>query len=569
MFTKRWKTSERRYGIVVDRDVSIQMSDGVRIDCDIFRPDGNEKFPAILGVHSYDKVWQSASSIPKGINALNASVEAGDSNFFVRRGYAHVIANVRGTGKSGGEFLNYGPREVKDTYEIIDWIANQPWCNGKVGMFGVSYFAIAQLQIASLNPPPLKAIFATFGYTDFYRDKFYHGGILSHEFLCRWANNIFKIWSSYRESAKWSSWTREKLGDKWFREAIEETLKDKEIQAVPSLVEALLNPERGANPLIVDIILNKFDGEYYQERNVKHENIKIPAYLGACWGVYGLHLPGAFRAWEYINAPKKMVIGPPVYIDRPVYQYQYESLRWFDYWLKDIDNGIMDEPHIRLFLMGTGEWKFSNEWPLPETKWTPFYLHFNRLLSEHEFWPNEGSSVFEDTPFNQRGGLAFLSPPLVEDTEVIGPVTLNLYASTTSDEILWFVSLMDIDPEGKERLLSRGWLRGSQKAIDPDRSKPWEPFHSHTKREPLTPGEIYEFNINIVPTANLFRVGHRIGLRIRCVDDERPKNFLEAIAQGHLWSGAPSWVTVYHNEDYPSSLLLPITKGNFIGTYMS
>jgi predicted acyl esterase len=135
--------------------------------------------------------------------------------------------------------------------------------------------------------------------------------------------------------------------------------------------------------------------------------------------------------------------------------------------------------------------------------------------------------------------------------------------------VLWFISLLDVDPEGRERLLTRGWLRGSQRAIDPNESEPWEPFHTHKKRELLKPNEIYEFDIKIIPTGNLFKAGHRIGLRIRCVDDEKPKTFLEAIAQGHLWSQTPSWITVYHDAYHPSYLLLPITKGNIIGTYIS
>ncbi len=394
MIAKSWHTSERKYGIAVEHDVAIRMSDGINLDCDIFRPHAKGKFPTILGVHPYDKSHQIAPAMPRGFDRINGSIEAGDSNFFVRRGYAHVIANVRGTGKSEGEFLNYGPQEVQDTYRIIEWIANQPWCDGNVGMFGVSYFAVAHLQVAALNPPHLKAIFAPFGYTDFYRDKFYHGGILSHGFLCTWSSSIFRKRDSSEHGANWSSSARERWGDSKFRKAIGEALQDKEIRGVPGLVEALKNPEKDANPVIVDVALNKFDGEYYQERNVKPEKIKIPAYLGACWGNYGLHLPGAFRAWENITAPKKMVIGPPLYLDRPLYQYQYESLRWFDHWLKGINNGIMEEPPIRLFVMGTDDWKAANEWPLPETRWTPFYLHSNGLLSEHEFWPNEGCSSF-------------------------------------------------------------------------------------------------------------------------------------------------------------------------------
>ncbi|MFZ7103483.1 MAG: CocE/NonD family hydrolase [Peptococcaceae bacterium] len=561
MFSLKWKTSERKYDVVVDYNVRIRMSDGVELDCDIFRPSGPGKFPAILGVHCYYKSWQSVPAMPIGITLRNGGIESGDPQFFVRRGYAHIILNVRGSGKSGGTYQNYGPREVQDSYEAIEWIANQPWCDGNVGMWGVSYFATAQKQVAALNPPHLKAIWAPFGYTDFYRHKFYHGGILSHAFM--------RGWSKIIENCRAEPCTKLRMGEKDYKEAIKQALQDRDICAVPYLVEALQNPDAGANSMIVDILLNNLDGPYYQERNVKHENIKVPAYLGACWGIYGLHLPGSFQSWEETTAPKKLVIGPRIYLDRPVFQYQYESLRWFDYWLKGMDTKIMDEAPVRVFVGGTGEWKEAVDWPLPETKWTPFYLHAGGLLSEHEHWPHEGATSFEDNSFNNRGHLKFASPVMVEDTEVIGPIVLNLYAATTDTEVLWFVSLCDIDPDGNEHLLTRGWLRGSQRKVDPQKSTLWLPFHSHTDQEALTPGDVYEFNISVVPTGNLFKTGHRIGLKISCVDDESPANPLDMMAQGHLWRQSPSWVTVFHNSEYPSHLLLPITKGNVIGTYIS
>ena len=561
MFSKKWEVSRREYGIIKESSVSIPMRDGIHIDADIFRPDSPGKFPAILCVHPYDKELQSAPIFPTGLNMANGGIEAGDYNFYVRRGYVQIIANVRGSGRSGGKYVNYGPQEAQDTFEIIEWIAEQPWCNGNIGMFGVSAFSVVQQQVAALKPPHLKAIFAPFGYTDFYRDKFYHGGILSHAFMKGWTTTIDNI--------RYESWCLENWGREKYKKAILQTLQDKEIREIPYLVDALKNPEQGGNGLLVDILLNPLDGEYYWERKVHYEKgIEVPAYHGGCWGIYGLHLPGAFRSWENWKGPKKMIIGPPIYLDRPLYQYQYESLRWFDYWLKDMDNGIMEEPPITLFVIGTDEWKSTTEWPLPETRWTPFYLHSNSLLSEHEFWPNEGSSTFEDSLFN-RGNLTFLTPPLIENTEVIGPIVLNLHASTTDTEILWFVSLLDIDPQGNEALLTRGWLRGSQRQLDSQRSKPWQPYHSHTKHEPLIPEEIYEFNIEIRPYGILFKAGHRIGLRIKCVDDEQPNNFLQAIAIGHLWRQSVSRVTVYHNSEYPSHLLLPVTKGNKIGTYMS
>jgi predicted acyl esterase len=167
-----------------------------------------------------------------------------------------------------------------------------------------------------------------------------------------------------------------------------------------------------------------------------------------------------------------------------------------------------------------------------------------------------------------RGFLKFATPPLVENTEVAGPIMLKLYASTTDTEVFWIISLLEIDPQGNERLLTKGWLRGSHREIDVSRSKPWEPFHPHTKSEPLTPGKIYEFDISLVPTGNLFKAGSRIGLKISCVDD-KPTNPLELIACGSLRRAAVSRITVFYNEDYPSYLLLPITKGNILQTYLS
>jgi len=569
MFSKTWKTSEKKYKIIKERDVKIDLSDGIQINADVFRPEANEKFPAIFGFSPYFLAPQTAPITPGPISTHsfmlphqergNGSLEAGDPNFFVPRGYAHIIANVRGTGKSGGKFCFHGLQEAQDGLELINWIASQPWCDGNVGMFGVSYFACAQNFIASLNPKHLKCIFAPWAATDLYRDAVYHGGILNYGF-----------WLGLRrafEKPRAESYSHLKMGEDKFKEAILKLMQDEDITAVPELMDILENPNKGGNPILIDFILNPLDGPYWEERRVKYENIKVPAYIGACWGMFGIHLPGAFRSWERLQVPKKMIIGPPAYLDRPLYQLHYEALRWFDYWLKGMNTGIMEEAPIRIFVMGTGDWKEADEWPLPETKWVPFYLHENHLLSEHEYWTNEGSDSFNDSPY-YRGYLEYYSPPIVENTEIIGPILLNLNASTTDNEIFWFASLWEVDPQGKERLLTRGWLRGSHREIDPERSKPWEPYHPHIKSEFLIPNKIYEFKIPIVPTGNLFRIGSRIKLKISSTDDE-PKNPLEGAASGHIRRQSPSRITIYHNEDYPSYLLLPITKGNIIGTYMS
>jgi predicted acyl esterase len=559
MFGRKWETSRRKYGVTAERDVKVIMSDRTEINVDILRPDTDGKFPAILAASAYELRPQTAPIKPEAFSLVNGYLEAGDPNFFVRRGYVHVVASVRGTGKSGGVYDFLGPKEVRDMYEVIEWIASQPWCSGKVGMFGVSYFARIQIAVAALNPPSLKCIFAPWAYTDYYRDTIYRGGILGYTFIWGVAKHF--------SNARFESETRKNFGDKKFMDAIGEVLQDPDVTDVSELVQVLKNPDEGTNPFMVDVLLNPLDGPFWEARRPKYENIKIPAYIGCCWGNYGLHLPGTFRSWENLCVPKKMVVGPPVYLDRPVYQPQFESLRWFDYWLKGIDTGIMDEAAVRLFVMGTAQWKEADDWPLRETKWTPFYLHEDGLLSEHEHLPNEASSSFEDSPVG-RGALQFASPALVEDTEVIGPIVLNLHASTTDNDVLWLITLGERDELGNERVLTKGWLRGTHRQVDLARSKTYLPFHPHTEAQPLTPGEIYEFNIALVPTANLFQAGSQIVLKISCSDD-KPKNVFETIAAGSLRRHSASRVTVYHNADYPSHLVLPITKGNIWGTYYS
>jgi len=508
-------------------------------------------------MHIYDNDWQSDPIMPFGMCIAGGGVEAGDQNFYVRRGYVKVNVNARGTGRSGGYFNMWLPPADQDVYEAIEWLAEQPWCDGNVGMLGVSWFAMLAQHVVHLRPPHLKAIFAPFAAVDQYRDVIYHGGILNHEFTDGWIKIV--------DNPKFppGCWTQFALGEEAFKEKLAEAMADQDLMAVPSIAETL---RTGMGP--IDNYLNYLDGPFWQAQITDLSDTEIPAYLGACWGIQGLHLPGAFKSWDAWKGPKKMTLGPPLYLDRPLYQYAYESLRWFDYWLKGIDNGIMDGDPIKLFVVGTGEWKTAKEWPLPETQFTPFYLHANGLLSEHEFWPNEGFSTFEDSHFN-RGSLTFLTPPLVEATEIAGPMVLNLYASSTDTEVLWFVSLLDIDPEGHETLLTRGWLRGSHRQLDPELSKPWQPYHTHTKREPLTPDEIYEFNIEIRPYAIEFKPGHRIGVRVKCVDDEEPLTSLEGHNVGHIWRQKTSRISVHHNADYPSHLLLPVTKGNVIGTFMS
>jgi predicted acyl esterase len=559
MFTTKWSTSKRKYDVIVERDVKVRMPDGTMLDGDVYRPASNERFPVILGAHAYNKNLQSPPMRPVGFTPMRGYMESGDSTFFARRGYVHAVFNVRGSGSSGGFYQLMGPLEVQDVCRLIDWLAAQSWSTGDVGMFGVSYFARLAKAVAAMAPKPLKAIFAPFAGTDDYRHRCYHGGILAHGFITHWRNSLHR--------PNYLSLYKEAHGEAAYRDAIAQAMRDEEIIAVAGLREAVQNPEAGTNALVVDLLLHPFDGSFWHQRNAQDAEAKIPAYLGACWGNYGLHLPGAFTAWKEWQGPKKMVIGPGIYLDRPVYQFQDESLRWFDHWLKGIDNGVMDEPPVRCFIPPTGEWKALTDWPPPGARWTTFYMHKDGILSEHELWPEEGADSFDESNF-EHGSLIYTTPPLVENTEILGPSVLTLYVSTTDTEALLFATLLLIDRHDKEHELTRGWLRASQRRLRED-STAWEPVLAHEKREPLEPGKTYELQIPIVATGRLFRAGERIAIRIKGADDEPALNSLQALARNHLRRPRPARITIHHNESCPSCLDLPITRGNIIGTFFS
>jgi len=561
LFTRDWSLSQPQYGVTHERELRIPLSDGITLHCAVTRPSAPGRYPVLLGVHAYSMADQFTDLMPEGMSHKRGHMEAGDSVFFARRGYAHAVVNIRGTGKSEGVFGNLNQRAIGDIAEVVEWLASQPWSSGRVGMTGVSYFSIVSQRVAALAPPSLRCIWAPYGWNDAYRDRYYHGGILSYGFMRGWLRNVAGMEMGEQRLAL--------IRSPEMRSTIEALRADPEIAAVPFLAECLAAPESGTNPLMVEILAHRFDGPFWRERSIDFEKpIDVPATLGGCWGIYGLHLPGAFRGFENWRGPKRMLIGPPVYLDRPVYQYQFDQLRWFDHWLKDNDTGILGEPQVQTFIDNSGAWRDFGGWPPHEARFTPFHLHDGGLLSEREPFRGSTSTSFEDAP-GARGEVRFVTPPMVEATEICGPIALKLFASTTDTDLLVFASLIEIAPDGAERLLTRGWLRGSQRQIDPAKSKLWQPVHAHTSREKLVPGEVTAFDVEIRPYGILLRPGYRLALRIKCADDEKPQHDLQWIAQGHLHRPVASTVTIHHSLEHPSHLLLPVTRGNRIGTFFS
>ncbi|MDD5702912.1 MAG: CocE/NonD family hydrolase, partial [Dehalococcoidales bacterium] len=429
--------SRRQYEIVTERDIKVPMSDGIKVNVNVFRPDSSEKFPALVGLAPFpldfqdDYTWPSAarSSRVRGVPSVN--IESIPRDFFVRRGYVKVVGASRGSGLSEGVYQYCCPREVQDNYDLIEWAAEQPWCDGNVALAGIAYYAAFDPLVAALQPPHLKAMAAMFSFWDDYRHSWWQGGILANGFL-KWVNSL-----ANNDIHTDRSVLLDELGEKGFKEALEQALQNRDINADPGLVEILKNPFTLSHASVIDILLHPVMCRYWEDRGaqIDFEKIKIPSYFGVV-----SHRPGPMHFWSRLQAPKKMVYVPPAYVDRPFFQFSWELLRWFDYWLKGIDNGVMKDPAVRIFVPGKNEWLEADDFPVPGTKYIPFNLHENRSLCEIEPWPEAESASYDDSP-ETRGSIKYYSPPMVENTEVIGLAALKLYASCRGTDMNIFASL--------------------------------------------------------------------------------------------------------------------------------
>ena len=572
--------------IAEERDVMVKMRDGKRLCVDIYRPDMAGKFPALLAIAPHNKEFQTPElaqaaqwSQPAWSRLWFGGAEGGDTDYLVRRGYVHVCGNLRGAGKSDG-----GGSPDWDFYDLIEWIAARPWCDGNVGMIGISAFAGSQFNAAVQQPPHLKAIFpydsmGCFGEWGF-RD-FYPGGMLHTMLFLLDACNVMHL---NRGQPGALPPEKEK---KW-----KEAMKNPDYLMYPNIFNVLA--EKGETmPLYFDLLLDPFDpDDIVEQTEERFKKIKIPVYTGAGWYAYGykLHLQGSQQWFQNIEVPKKLLFTGPAHLQRPFHSFHDEILRWYDHWLKGKETGIMDEPPVKIWVMGENKWCYGDDWPLPETEWTKLYLNSWERLRPEPYTPGARDGLAEPETFvqmpptqtNKISRLRYMTEPLPEDTLVIGPIALYLHASIDQDDTNWIVILKDVGPdvsvrtarEGEvdvpdnlhERELTRGWLKASHRNLDPKRSKPWRPWHPLTRKawKPVKPGDINEYAIEILSTSNMFKAGHRICIDITCMDI--PSGLAGAhdveYIPYHLCSSKTVVHKIYHNEKYPSHLLLPVIPPN-------
>jgi predicted acyl esterase len=311
-------------------------------------------------------------------------------------------------------------------------------------------------------------------------------------------------------------------------------------------------------------------------------------YTGAGWYAYSykLHLQGCQDLFARVKAPKKLLLTGPAHLERPWKAFHGEVLRWYDYWLKGIDNGIMDEPPVKYWLMGANEWRNGDDWPLPETQWTKFYLDSWERLRLDPPTPSSRDNTEEPDAFIQMpptqtreiSKLRFMTDPLPCDVHIAGPSALYLNASIDQEDTNWIIILKDVGPdpsvrtarEGEmnipddlhERELVRGWLKASHRALDEKRSTPWKPWHPITRetQQKIVPGEINEYAIEILATANMFKAGHRICVEVTSMDMPTGTAGFTNVEYFpyHIGSSKTTVHKIYHSEEHPSYLLLPV-----------
>ena len=508
----------------IDWDVPIRMDDGLVLRADVFRPDGEGRYPALLSYGPYGKglAFQEGYKTAWDIMAReNPDVLAGSSNRYqnwevvdpekwVPDGYVCIRVDSRGAGRSPGFLCHNGPRETKDIHGCIEWAAKQPWCSGKVGMNGISYYASNQWRAAAAKPPHLAAICVWEGWNDAYRESARHGGIIC-SFRKNWQDMQVKtVQHGVGQRGKQNPNTGELVCGP-------ETLSEEELV-------------RNREDMWQAFLSREMDGPYYRDRSAELSKVTVPLLTAANWGGQGLHTRGNFEGFVGAASAQKWLEvhsgshWAPFYTD---YGRRLQ-LEFFDHFLKGKPNGWDRRARVLLNVRHPGErfvQRTENEWPLARTKWTRFYLQPDGMRLSPSA-PSGAKALSYDPTGN---GLTF-SMVAERATEITGPSALKLRVSSATIDADLFVVLRIFEPNGKEVLfqgaldpktpVGQGWLRASHRKLDPKRSLPYRPYHTHDEKQPLKPGEPVELDIEIWPTCIIVPVGYRIALSIRGRDYE-------------------------------------------------
>ena len=516
--------SEIRDGMQIDWDVPIEMDDGIMLRADIYRPAGQGKFPIILSYGPYAKglsfqegykgnwarLTKAAPEVLQNSSNKYQNWELIDPEKWVPDGFVLVRVDSRGAGRSPGTLDVWSAREAQDLYACVEWAGTQSWSNGKVGINGISYYAMNQWQVGALKPPHLAALCIWEGSSDFYRELYRHGGILS-DFLNSWhPRQVASVQHGVGDSGAKSVVTGEPV-------AGPSTLSKEEL--VKNRADT---PAEAKQHVLYD--------DYYAARTPDFAKIEAPLLSAGNWGGMGLHSRGNFEGYLRAGTKQKWleVHGDTHFTH--FYSNYGEALqkKFFGHFLKGDATGWDKQPRVSLNIRHPGE-KFviraENEWPLKRTQWTKYFMH-----PDGGFGPDMSKAEAKLSYDTANDGLIFGTPPLTKPLEITGPIAAKLWVSSETTDADLFLALRLFDPQGKEVTfigandprvpIGLGWLRASHRKLDPKKSLPHRPWHSHDEIQPLKPGEPVELDIEIWPTCIVAPAGYRLALSVRGKDYE-------------------------------------------------
>jgi uncharacterized protein len=574
--------TEDRDGMRIDWDMPIVMDDGVVLRADIYRPTDDGAHPVIMTLGPYGKqlhfedgyahqwhlMCREHPDVPTGSTNKYQVWEVVDPEKWVPDGYVVIRVDSRGAGTSEGVIDIWSLREAQDLAICVDWAGVQPWSNGKVGLNGISYFAENQWQTAALQPQHLAAICTWEGAADFYRDLAHHGGIFCNGFTKAWSEaQVYSV-----QNGRGSNGYKSRLTGDWV-----------------SGPETLTEEQLGANRrnFYEDCLANGLDtDEYWQSRMPDWSKVRTPLLSSANWGGQGLHPRGNFEGFVRAASDQKWLEVHGLEHWTEFYTDYGVALqkRFFGHFLKGEDTGWADQPPVLLQVRHPGE-RFverrEEEWPIARTQWTKYHLD----AGSHSLSGAPADADGQVTYAGLGDGVTFLTPPLESSTEITGPVAAKLFVSSATEDADLFLVVRVFSPDLKEVVfhgaldphtpVAQGWLRVSHRKLDDQLTLPYRPYHAHDEVQPMTPGEVYEVDVEVWPTCIVVPPGHRIALTVRGRDYVYPGDVADDGEKlGGVWNGVGPFkhddprdrpadvfggdVTIHTGPDRQSHLLLPV-----------
>ena len=524
-------------GMIIERDVAVPMRDGVKVFVDILRPEGQQRVPALISWSAYGKHVPAAyerfyknGGVRKEWFSKYADYEGPDPVYWVPHGYAIINVDPRGLWHSEGNATYWGKDEGRDGHDLVEWAGVQEWCNGKIGMCGVSYLATVQWQVAATQPPHLAAICPWEGFSDMYRELAFHGGIPETFFLPVWQTGV--------------------------------TYGLNRVEDVYEMTKR-----------------HPFFDDYWATKVADFSKINVPALVVASWGDQGLHTRGTIGAFNSIASEQKFleVHG------RKKWEYFYQpssverQRRFFDHFLKGIDNEVPRWSRVRLEAREryyVGKFRGENEWPLARTQYRKLFLDA-RSASLKTVPVKTKSQVRYDAPGDRarcpeayRSERAQFDYVFAKPTELTGYMKLRLWVEAIgSDDMELFIAVQKFDRYGnyvplagfsalEDGPVALGWLRVSHRELDKKRSTPYQPWLLHQREIKLKRGVPVPVEIEIWPSGTRFAAGEKLRVVVQGSDIYKYAQWIRLA--GHPETRNAGQHLIHTGGRYDSHLLVPI-----------